>query len=118
MRTPVDTKYWPDSGNIHDDSKTTETCTMNMKCGNDVFVTNVNSTNISTVDGINALDYMLIRIRGVSDTVSGLIDSGSMICVVNDRIVSELDLPRVGCHGRPLSYTRCLPDTARDQVVH
>jgi len=22
------------------------------------------------------------------------------------------------CHGRPLSYTRCLPDTARDQVVH
>jgi len=22
------------------------------------------------------------------------------------------------CHGRPLSYTRCLPDTARDKIVH
>ena len=96
VRTPVDTKYWPDSGDMHDDSKTTETCTMNMKCGNDVFVTNVNSTNVSTVDGINALDYMPIKIRGVSDTLSGLIDSGSMIYVVNGRIVSELDLPRVG----------------------
>jgi len=38
-------------------------------------------------------------------TVSGLIDSGSMICFVNGRIISELDLPRV---GRPSVSLACV----------
>jgi len=35
--------------------------------------------------------------------------------VTND--VTSASLTVEDCHGRPLSYTRCLPDTARDQVV-
>ena len=94
--SPVNVEYWPDSYDIQDDAKTMETSTMNVNCDDDVFVLNTDSTSVSNVDGINALDYMPIKIRGVSGIVNGLIDSGSMICVVNSRIVSGLNLPHVG----------------------
>ena len=49
VHTPVDVNYLPESDDVHGDTKTMETCTMNKKCSNDELVSYVDSTNYITL---------------------------------------------------------------------